>query len=56
MRLTVFDQVILDPALLATVERDHWFYTGMDTYIHCIESEMWVFIRTPSPDPMGAKV
>ena len=36
---TVFDQVILDPELPATVARDHWFYTGMDTYIHCIESE-----------------
>src|SRR5688572_7658830 len=36
---TVFNQVILDPDLVATVPRDWWFYTGMDTYIHCIESE-----------------
>ena len=36
---TVFNQVILDPELIATVPRDKWFYTGMDTYIHCIESE-----------------
>ncbi len=36
---TVFNQVILDPDLIATVPRDKWFYTGMDTYIHCIESE-----------------
>lgn len=36
---TVFNQVILDPDLIATVPRDWWFYTGMDTYIHCIESE-----------------
>ncbi len=36
---TVFNQVILDPELTATVPTDWWFYTGMDTYIHCIESE-----------------
>ena len=36
---TVFNQVILDPDLIATVPKDKWFYTGMDTYIHCIESE-----------------
>lgn len=36
---TVFNQVILDPELIATVPLDKWFYTGMDTYIHCIESE-----------------
>ena len=36
---TVFNQVILDPELTATVPLDKWFYTGMDTYIHCIESE-----------------
>lgn len=35
---TVFNQVILDPELIATVPKDWWFYTGMDTYIHCIES------------------
>ncbi|AQG82148.1 iron-containing alcohol dehydrogenase family protein [Spirosoma montaniterrae] len=36
---TVFDQIVLDPDLIATVPRDWWFYTGMDTYIHCVESE-----------------
>ena len=36
---TVFNQVILDPELIASVPTDWWFYTGMDTYIHCIESE-----------------
>jgi 3-deoxy-alpha-D-manno-octulosonate 8-oxidase len=36
---TVFNQVVLDPELIATVPRNSWFYTGMDTYIHCIESE-----------------
>jgi 3-deoxy-alpha-D-manno-octulosonate 8-oxidase len=36
---TVFNQVILDSELTVTVPTDKWFYTGMDTYIHCIESE-----------------
>src|SRR3982751_3399894 len=35
---TVFNQVVLDPDLIASVPRNWWFYTGMDTYIHCIES------------------
>lgn len=35
---TVYDQLILDPELTASVPRDQYFFTGMDTYIHCIES------------------
>ena len=35
---TVFDQIILDYELTKTVPRDQFFYTGMDSYIHCIES------------------
>ncbi len=35
---TVFDQVILDPELTRGVEKEQWFFTGMDCYIHCIES------------------
>ena len=35
---TIYDQLILDPDLPETVERNQYFYTGMDTYIHCIES------------------
>lgn len=35
---TVFDHVIMDPDLTATVPREQYFYTGMDAYIHCIES------------------
>ena len=35
---TVFNQVVMDSELIATVPTDKWFYTGMDTYIHCIES------------------
>ncbi|MFK2821304.1 iron-containing alcohol dehydrogenase family protein [Flavobacteriaceae sp. LMIT009] len=35
---TPFDQVILDPELTKDVPKNQWFYTGMDCYIHCIES------------------
>lgn len=35
---TPFDQIILDPDLIADVPREQRFYTGMDCYIHCIES------------------
>jgi 3-deoxy-alpha-D-manno-octulosonate 8-oxidase len=35
---TVFDHVILDPELTATVPRDQYLYTGMDAYVHCMES------------------
>jgi len=35
---TVFDQIILDPDLVDGVPVNQWFYTGMDTFIHCVES------------------
>jgi len=35
---TVFNHLILDPALSKSVPRDQYFYTGMDTYIHAMES------------------
>jgi 3-deoxy-alpha-D-manno-octulosonate 8-oxidase len=35
---TVFDQIVLDPEIVQGVPVDQWFYTGMDCYIHCIES------------------
>ncbi|WP_298477171.1 iron-containing alcohol dehydrogenase family protein [uncultured Maribacter sp.] len=35
---TTFDQVLLDPDLTIGVPKDQWFYTGMDCYIHCVES------------------
>ncbi len=35
---TPFNQLILDPELTKTVPKDKWFYTGMDCYIHCVES------------------
>ena len=35
---TVFDHIIMDPELTGTVPKDQYFYTGMDAYIHCMES------------------
>ncbi|MBQ7456696.1 MAG: iron-containing alcohol dehydrogenase [Desulfovibrio sp.] len=35
---TMFDQVLLDPDLTKTVPRNQFFYTGIDTYMHCFES------------------
>jgi len=35
---TPFDQVLLDPELTKNVPKSQWFYTGMDCYIHCVES------------------
>ena len=35
---TVFDQIILDPSLTKSVPKNQYFYTGMDAYIHCMES------------------
>lgn len=34
---SVFDQVVMDPRLTATVPRDQYFYTGVDTFMHCFE-------------------
>lgn len=35
---TPFDQIVLDPQLTANAPANQRFYTGMDCYIHCIES------------------
>ena len=35
---TPFDQIVLDPELIADAPANQRFYTGMDCYIHCIES------------------
>src|SRR6186997_1738638 len=35
---TPFDQIVLDPELTANTPANQRFYTGMDCYIHCIES------------------
>jgi 3-deoxy-alpha-D-manno-octulosonate 8-oxidase len=35
---TPFDQIVLDPVLTGNAPVNQRFYTGMDCYIHCIES------------------
>ncbi|MFX0557705.1 iron-containing alcohol dehydrogenase family protein [Maribacter sp. CXY002] len=42
---TTFDQVILDPDLTNGVPKQQWFFTGMDCYIHCIESLNGTFLN-----------
>jgi 3-deoxy-alpha-D-manno-octulosonate 8-oxidase len=42
---TPFDQVVLDPELCKDVPTNQWFYTGMDCYIHCIESLTGTFLN-----------
>ncbi|MFH1984946.1 MAG: iron-containing alcohol dehydrogenase family protein [Pseudomonadota bacterium] len=43
---TVFDQIVLDPDLIAGAPTDQRFYTGMDCYIHCIESLCGTYLNT----------
>ena len=42
---TPFDQVILDPELTKNVPKNQWFYTGMDCYIHCVESLQGTYLN-----------
>ncbi len=42
---TTFDQVVLDPDLTRGVPKEQWFYTGMDCYIHCVESLNGTFLN-----------
>lgn len=42
---TPFDQVILDPDLCVGVPSEQWFYTGMDCFIHCVESLNGTFLN-----------
>ncbi len=42
---TPFDQVILDSVLTIGVSKEQWFYTGMDCYIHCVESLNGTFLN-----------
>ncbi|MBF0397031.1 MAG: iron-containing alcohol dehydrogenase [Desulfobacterales bacterium] len=42
---TVFDQIVLDPELIKGAPKDQRFYTGMDCYIHCIESLKGTFLN-----------
>jgi 3-deoxy-alpha-D-manno-octulosonate 8-oxidase len=42
---TLFHQIMLDPELLAGVPKNQWFYTGMDCYIHDVESLNGTYIN-----------
>lgn len=42
---TPFDQVILDSELTKGVPTEQWFYTGMDCFIHCIESLQGTYLN-----------
>ena len=42
---TPFNQIVLDPELAANVPHNQRFYTGMDCYIHCIESLEGTFLN-----------
>jgi len=42
---TPFDQIVLDPALTAGAPKNQRFYTGMDCYIHCIESLQGTYLN-----------
>ena len=42
---TPFDQIVLDPELTADTPANQRFYTGMDCYIHCIESLTGTFLN-----------
>jgi 3-deoxy-alpha-D-manno-octulosonate 8-oxidase len=42
---TPFDQIVLDPALTENAPVNQRFYTGMDCYIHCIESLQGTYLN-----------
>jgi 3-deoxy-alpha-D-manno-octulosonate 8-oxidase len=42
---TPFSQIVLDPALTTNAPANQRFYTGMDCYIHCIESLTGTFLN-----------
>jgi 3-deoxy-alpha-D-manno-octulosonate 8-oxidase len=42
---TPFDQIVLDPELTANAPVNQRFYTGMDCYIHCVESLKGTFLN-----------
>jgi 3-deoxy-alpha-D-manno-octulosonate 8-oxidase len=43
---TVFDQIVLDPELISGAALDQQFYTGMDCYVHCVESLNGTYINS----------
>ncbi|MCK5906210.1 MAG: iron-containing alcohol dehydrogenase, partial [Flavobacteriales bacterium] len=42
---TPFDQVVLDPELTQGIDKNQWFFTGMDCYIHNVESLTGTYIN-----------
>ncbi len=42
---TPFNQIVLDPELIKGAPKNQRFYTGMDCYIHCIESLQGTYIN-----------
>ena len=42
---SMFDLVLMDPDLIENIPNDQRFYTGMDCYIHCVESIEGSFIN-----------
>jgi 3-deoxy-alpha-D-manno-octulosonate 8-oxidase len=51
---SMFDQVLLDPELTAGVPRSQYFYTGLDTWMHCFESVSGSY-RNVVVDALAAK-
>ena len=51
---SVFNQLILDPTLTATVPRRQYFFSGMDAFIHCIEALSGSY-RNPIGDALSEK-
>ncbi len=43
---TVFDQIVLDPEMVGGAPADQRFFTGMDCYIHCVESLNGTYLNT----------
>jgi 3-deoxy-alpha-D-manno-octulosonate 8-oxidase len=43
---TVFDQIVLDPELVTSAPAEQRFFTGMDCYIHCVESLTGTYLNT----------
>ena len=43
---TVFDQIVLDPEMIADAPNPQRFYTGMDCYIHCVESLTGTYLNS----------
>lgn len=42
---TPFNQIVLDPDLIKGAPKNQRFYTGMDCYIHCIESLQGTYLN-----------